>query len=309
MHRGYNLFVKFVNLCAASFLIAASGCNKPQTAPSNGQKQIGLRVALDAQDKDDWNRDIAFKRAPKRIVVIGPGATEMVFALGKGDLIVGRDSASDFPAAAKKIPVVADFRGPFFESVRAARPDFILVQGETYDAARLEAWQKKCGAPVAGLAATNLRGVQTDLEKIGAWLRVDVQKIAAQPKIDIAPQRAQGTAFLEVSRRPLMTAGNDTLIGDAVARAGLKNVAAIKGYKNYSLETLATQNPNFYIVTGDPAQRAQIVRELQNAPGLKDLAAIRAGRVLVVSGDLLLRPGPRLVQGIHQLANAASKQQ
>jgi iron complex transport system substrate-binding protein len=306
---GYNFFVKFINLCAALLLLAASGCNKPQTAPPKGQKQKGAGAALPFQAKDDWNRDVSLNNAPQRVVVIGPGATEMMFALGKGDLIVGRDSASDFPAAANKIPIVADFRGPFFESVRAVRPDFILVQGETYDAARLDAWQKKCGAPVAGLAATNLRGVQADMEKIGAWLRVEPQKIAAQPKIDVAPQTMKGTAFLEVSRRPLMTAGSDTLIGDAVARAGLKNVAQIKGYKNYSLETLATQKPKFYIVTGDPAQRADIVRELQSAPGLKDLSSIRAGRIVVVSGDLLLRPGPRLVQGIEQLASAASKQQ
>lgn len=256
--------------------------------------------------RDDWNRPVTLEKTPQRLVVVGPGATEIVFALGLGSKIVGRDSASDFPPAAKKIPVVADYRGPFFESVRAARPDLIIVQGETYDAARLDEWQKKCGAPVVGLAATDVKRVSKNIEALGVWLGAAprAKTLAATLPLQDAPQSA--SAFLEIQRRPLMTAGKDTLVGDALARAGLVNVAAVKGYKIYNLETLLIQNPKFYVVPGDPQKRAQIVRELQNAPGFKTLECVRAGRVVVVSADWLLRPGPRLARGIAAM-RAATK--
>ncbi|HEX8551005.1 MAG TPA: helical backbone metal receptor [Abditibacteriaceae bacterium] len=291
-------------------LISVAGCSAPQTETpqTKASKQTPSSAPLPAAQglpADDWKRTIALSRTPKRIVVIGPGAVETVFALGLGDRIVGRDSASDFPAAAKKIPVVADYKGPFFESVRAARPDLVVVQGETYDAARLDAWQKKCGAPVAGLAATTVAGVEAGTEKLAAWLGTG-KKLPALSATKAAAAITE-TAFLEVSRRPLMTAGRDTLVGDALAHAGLRNVAEIKGYKTYSLETLLAQNPKYYVVTGDSGKKTQIVKELQNAAGLKNLPSIRAGRVLVVSGDWLLRPGPRLGQGIASLRSMTSE--
>lgn len=294
-------------LRAALCLLALSGCASRESQTENPLAPA-TNPALQTNNPgatDDWSRPIKLQAVPRRVVVIGPGATEIAYALGKGSLLVGRDSASDYPAAATKLPVVADYRGPFFEQVRAVRPDFIIVQGETYDAARLDAWQKKCGAPVAGLAATNLKAVQRDVEKIGAWLGVEPGKVRTAVQIDLAPRKEQGTAFVEVSRRPLMTAGSDTLIGDAVAHAGLRNVTELKGYKNYSLETLATQNPRFYVVAAKPAQRALILKTLRSSPGLKELECIRAGRVLVADPDLLLRPGPRLNAGIRQLAEAA----
>lgn len=301
--------MKFVALCAGTLALALAGCAPRQAEPAPPAAPVSTAdaSAADVGRTDDWGRPIKLAATPKRVVVIGPGATEVVYALGKGGLLVARDSASDFPAAANKLPVIADYRGPFFESVRAVRPDFIIVQGETYDPVRLEAWQKKCGAPVAGLAATNLKAVQRDIQKIGAWLGVDAAAAKKAIVIDEAPRKEQGTAFVEVSRRPLMTAGGDTLIGDAVMHAGLVNVAKIQSYKTYSLETLATQNPSFYVVTGDPGQRSSILRTLQAAPGLKELACIRSGRVLVVDPNLLLRPGPRLNEGIRQLYEAARK--
>jgi iron complex transport system substrate-binding protein len=95
-------------------------------------------------------RTITLKSVPQRIVTIGPGATEMIFALGAGSRLVGRDSSSDYPPGQRPrgvqgVPVVGDFSGPFVESTVAARPDLIIVQGETYGRLAEENRCCRCG--------------------------------------------------------------------------------------------------------------------------------------------------------------------
>ncbi|HVF11227.1 MAG TPA: hypothetical protein VNA16_10510, partial [Abditibacteriaceae bacterium] len=80
------------------------------------------QVALNSPSlpRDDLGRAIKLKSVPRRIVTIGPGATETIFALGAGDRLVGRDSGSDYPPdEVKRVPIVANFAGPFFEKTAA----------------------------------------------------------------------------------------------------------------------------------------------------------------------------------------------
>jgi iron complex transport system substrate-binding protein len=285
--------------------------------------------------RDDLGREVKLARAPQRIVVIGPGATETVFALGAGSRLVGRDSASDyppgrFPSGVRGVAVVGDFSGPFLESTIAARPDFMIVQGETYGRARIEDWQKKCGVPVAALSATNVEGVVQGIEKIGAWLGFGSRAKAIASRIGGARNvlasfldDPKPLAFFEVGRRPLWTAGRNTLIDDVMRHGSFwDNVAKVSGYQQYSMETLLADQPRYYIVTtsrvnaqlgrnqlrfarGSPALYAgeyeRVLKELRFEPGLKNLKCVQEGRVVVVPADWVLRPGPRLAKGIREL--------
>ena len=266
-----------------------------------------------AFSKDDLGRVIELKQPARRVVCIGPGATETIFALGAGDKLVGRDQYSNYPKAALKIPVTGDFSGPFPEKAIALRPDLIIVQGETYDAARAKLWEEKIGAPVAVLAASDVEGVAQGIEKIGAWM--DAKKEAARlvkefPAKSKTPDNNRARAFFEVQRSPLWAAGGSTLIDSVLQNAGVQNIAEINGYKAYSLEKLITQNPDFYIVAGENSDRARVLKELQTASALKNLACIRSGRVVVLHSDWVSRPGPRLPLGIRELSDqiAALKQ-
>ena len=263
---------------------------------------------------DDLGREIKLPSPPRRIVSLAPGVTETIFALGAGDRLVGRDQMSDFPAAAAKIPQSADFNGPFFEKVVALRPDFIIAQGETLDRARIELWQRKCGAPVALLNANTVDGVEAGIGKIAAWLGMaeksktvtrDFQTVGRQT------QRRQAfvrwPAFIEVGRSPLWSAGEDTLVGDVLKRAGLGNVAKISGYKPFSAESLAKASPDFYIVTSAKPDIARTLRDLRAVPALRGLKCIRKGRIIEVPADWVLRPGPRLAQGIAEITRQINK--
>ena len=253
--------------------------------------------------RDDLGRVVRLGHPARRVVCIGPGATETIYALGAGGRLVGRDTFSSYPAATKKVPVVGDYRGPFFESTLAVRPDLIVVQGETYDAVRADDWGRKCGAPVAILNASTVNGVAQDIQKLGAWLGAGTKSRLITRPVKLPPMR-HATAFFEVDRS-LWTAGDQTLIGDVMKRAGLENVAAgIHSYKQYNLETLLANNPEYYIVGGNPQDRAQIIRRLQNTPGVNALRCIRQGRIAIINSDWIARPGPRLWMGIRALAAA-----
>lgn len=214
---------------------------------------------------------------------------------------------SDYPPETKKIAIIGDYKGPFLESTLAVRPDLVIVQGETYDQIRAEDWSRKLKAPVAVINATSVKQLEADILKIGAWLDLD-DKAKELTQTAPLPKRASLKVFIEIQRAPLWTAGGDTLVGDAIKEAGLVNVAQqARGYKPYSLESLLAQNPDVYVVTGKAADSARILKELRAQPGLRDLGCIKRGRLAVVEPDWLLRPGPRLWQGIRALADAAHK--
>ncbi|HEX8833850.1 MAG TPA: ABC transporter substrate-binding protein [Abditibacteriaceae bacterium] len=299
--------------CLLMASLVAGGCSREATPPDAATPKPATPKPATTPGKtlptDDLGRKVTLRDVPQRIVCIGPGATETVYALGLGNRIVGRDSGSDYPAAAQQVPIVADYKGPFFEGLVAQRPDLIVAQGETWGRARIEEWQKKSGAPVVALSATTVEGVARGIVKLGAWLGAPVEatKLAADFKTSTAKPDARWTAFIETQRAPLWSAGRDTLLGDAARAAGLNNIANIRGYKNYSIETLLTQQPMFYVVSGKPAQRASIIADLKRQPGLTNLKCVQAGRVLVVDPDLLLRPSPRLSDGIRALRAEAEK--
>ena len=277
--------------CKASAPVATSPAPSP-----NG-------VAKTAFPGDDLGRPVDLKAPAKRIIVIGPGAIETMFALGADKQLVGRDNYAIVPPAAKNVAIAGDFQGPNVEQSVALRPDLIIVQGETYDKARAENWQSKIGVPVAILTPHTLQMVREDILKMGKWTgkTASAQKVAATLNAPAPPQNGP-TAFIEIERSPLYSAGPDTLVGNVVEAAGFRNVAQIKGYQPYNIESLLAAPPDVYLATSDKP-KAQVVAELKKSPTLSKLKCVQTGRVIVLNGDLILRPGPRLKQGIAQLQN------
>lgn len=248
------------------------------------------------------------------MVVIGPGATESLFAIGAGETIVGRDSASTYPTRVTKTAVAGDYQGPNVEQVVALHPDLVVVQGETYNAARADDWQTKIGAPVAILAATTLKGVAGGIVKLGAWTGRLPAAQAVAKSFTFPPLTKSGTgspsqssAFLELSRVPLSTAGQGTLINDVLQGADYTNAArGVKGYANYSRESLLAAPPNVYIVTyegeaTDALKAASALGKLQSDPVLGKLPCVRQDNMVFVPANWMLRPGPRLVAGLMML--------
>ena len=293
-------------VAAALALFALVGCATPAQEPA-AKKPAATVATFPVTITDDASRTVIIKAEPKRIVSLAPANTEIVFALGLGDRVVGVTTYDDYPAEVTKIAKIGDFTTPNIEAIAAAKPDLILattgVQADVL--AKLES----LGATVIALDPQNLAGVYSAIERTGkatgavakAAAVVDGMKVDVDTIAKSVEATEPVTAFVEIAQNPLYTAGTGTLIDELIALAGGKNVVTQPGWVAYSAEQVVKDDPTVYMATkgsmSDPAQLSQ-------RAGFKGLSAVKNGRVVVLDDNLVSRPGPRVVEGLKQIAIA-----
>jgi iron complex transport system substrate-binding protein len=227
-----------------------------------------------------------------RIVSLAPALTEDLFAIGAGPAVVGVDAYSNRPAAARRLPRVGGLREVNAEAVLALRPDLVL--GIPYEAPHLVDLER------AGIPTRTLRldGLDDDLEAIGILGRLTGRDREARTLVDeirrrlaVASREAltrhRLTAFVALGSASLRTAGRGSYIDQLLGLANLENVAR-EGtlWPTYSAERLLVEQPDVIVVSdlGPP---------LRGEPWER-LEAVRAGRIVRIPEDDLLRPGPRV---------------
>ena len=251
------------------------------------------------------DRTVTVKTEPTRIVSLAPGNTEILFALGLGDRVVGVTSYDDYPAEVADIAKVGDFAGPNLEAVAAADPD--LVVATTGVQADVIGKLEKLGATVVALDPQSLDGLYADIAELGtitgrsdeAATVVDSMKSDVSDIAEAVSEAEPQTAFIEIGQNPLFTAGAGTLLGELVKAAGGTNVVAEKGYVPYSTEQLVKSDPAVYLATKGSSSSPE---DIQSRAGYKGLAAVKNGRIVILDDNLVSRPGPRVVEGLRQIA-------
>lgn len=308
MHHARNRSI--AALVAAMLALAAlvAGCSGGTEAAKPGAEESKAAAeAFPVTVKDDAGRDVTIASKPERIVSLAPANTEIVYALGLIDDLVGVTTYDDYPAEVKKIAKMGDFTTPNLEAIGAARPDVVLVT--TGVQADVITKLENLGAKVVAVDPQTLEAVYGSIALVGKVcganeraaqsveaMRADVatirQKVGGEPKV---------TAFLEIAQNPLYTAGTGTLLSDLLEQAGGTNVVTQPGYVGYSLEQLLKDDPQVYLATkgsmSDPSGLAK-------RAGYEKLSAVKTGRVAVLEDNLVSRPGPRVVQGVEQIARA-----
>jgi iron complex transport system substrate-binding protein len=237
----------------------------------------------------------------------GGGASPAAYAIGAGDKMVAGTSYDDYPAAAKSLPKIGDFANPSVEKIASFNPDLVLAAGGIQ--AGLRSKLEKLGMQVYVVDPKTYDGVMTEIANVGqlagasaqAQQVVDTMKKAetdVQAKVGSA---AKVTTFLEIYSKPLMTAGTNTFINDMIGIAGGTNIgaAAGSGYPNFSTEILFKDDPAVYIADSGSMSKPG---DLSKRAGYSDLTAIKDGHVYVIQDNLIARPGPRLAQGLQELA-------
>jgi len=287
-------------LALAVALLAAGGCGKKADEPVAPTASFPVTVT------DDAGRSVTIDAKPERIVSLAPANTEILHGLGVLDRVVGVTTYDDFPPEVSSIAKVGDFVTPNLEAIVAANPDLVLVT--TGIQADVIANLEKTGAKVVAIDPQSLEALYTSIGTVGAVTGESAAAAAIvqdmkdeleliQDAIDAAPVRC----FIEIAQEPLFTAGAGTLINDLIEQAGGENVVVEEGYVAYSLEQLLTDDPEVYLATkgsmSDPAQ-------IDARAGYGELAAVKTGRVYVLDDNLVSRPGPRIIQGIRQIAEA-----
>lgn len=291
-----------------SFLTFGAACADPGTVGVN-EESPGLQAAdaFPVTLTDDEGAEVTLEEAPDRIVTFAPSHTEIVFALGAGDRLVGVSGAFDsYPPEAQELPAVAGPSGtePNVEKVVGLEADVVLT------AFIGGAWKERLrelDVPVFTTLATDLPDAIADMERIGSLigaadesnaLASELEAEARQIEQDVADDRV--TCFLELS--DLFTVGPGSLEYDLLERAGCDPVtsSANQPYPQWSLEQLVQDDPDVFLAS----ETGQPIEEIVDRPGIRDLTAVEEGRTAVVSGDLISRPGPRIVEGLGILAEA-----
>ena len=297
-------------LVATALVVAlallASACGDATGASSSTSPSAG---AGPITATDDSGHQVTLTAPAARVVSLAPANTEIAFAIGAGDKVVAGTIYDDYPAAAKKLPKVGDFANPSVEKIVAFRPDLVLAAGGIQ--AGLRSKLENLGVKVFVVDPTSLNGVFSDLTTLGRLMGVsssaDTVVASLKRRTDAVEQKVAGLpaqpVFVEIYSKPLMTAGTGTYVDDMVKLAGGTNIgdAAGSGFPTFSEEVLFKDDPAVYVATtGSMVSAGQI----EKRKGYAALKAVQDHRVYVLDQNILDRPGPRLVDGLEQLARA-----
>ena len=244
-----------------------------------------------------------------RVVSLAPSITEIVYALGAGDRLVGVCAQCDYPPAAARLPRVGGYLVPSVEAVVAARPDVVLVVPSPGNRDAVRAVEQ-AGVRVVVVQDRTLADLWASMRAVaaalgrpeaGEHLVTDVQR-----RLDAVHGRVAGLpprrVLLVVGHTPLVVAGHGTLQDELVAAAGGVNVAADAGgvWPQISLELVVARAPEVIV---DAAMGTEEGRHDLFA-GLPTVPAVRDGRVVAFAGEAIFRAGPRVPEAARDLAAA-----
>ncbi|MFN8545125.1 MAG: helical backbone metal receptor [Candidatus Binatia bacterium] len=246
---------------------------------------------------------------PRRIVALAPSVTELVFALGAGDRVVGVCGQCDYPAEAARLPRVGGYLNPSVEAVLAARPDLVLAVPSPGNREAVRTIER-AGVRVLVAedrtldrlwASVHALGVALGTEAVAAGLVADIQARlgAVRARVAAVPSRR---VLLVVGHSPLTVAGPGTLQDELLAIAGATNVAQDAGapWPQLSLEVVIARAPEVIV---DAAMGTEAGSQALFA-GLATVPAVRYGRVVPLAPDALFRAGPRVADAATALARA-----
>lgn len=255
---------------------------------------------------DELEREVKVRLPVRTIVSIAPSNTEILFALGLGDRVVGVTEACDYPPEAGSKPKVGHVEMNM-EKIVGISPDLVVAVGSM----QLPAIEtlSGLGIPVVALDPKTLRGVLDSIVLMGRItgtedkasllverLNDEIQGIQLQAA-EAVMKEGRPRVFVEIWDDPLMTAGPGTFIDELIRMAGGENVSGDAGmeWPEFSVEAVVQRDPDVIVTVW--TDREDVLRR----PAWNGLSACRTGRVYKMNPDILTRPGPRLVEGLRDL--------
>jgi iron complex transport system substrate-binding protein len=304
---------KIIKMMAA-FMIAHILC--VCGGPDKKATRQGAEVLTDAMQ-----RQVTVSRPVKRIVSMAPSVTEMLFAIGLDEEIAGVTNFCDYPDAAREKPKIGGYYDPNIEAILSLAPDLIVATPDGYSKERIEKLdqagisvfvvnpQKIDEVLETMLTLGEVIGKDDAAKQVVGDLRTRVE--AVRKKVDSIPVENRPKVFYEIGHNPLITAGPGTFVDNLISAAGGINIAsdAPTDWPRYSVEAVIMKEPDIIITAPhvpsgeDSAAEADVSvwRKYKNIP------AVQNSRIYPVDPNILLRSGPRIVDGLEELYNLFAK--
>lgn len=288
-----------------------SGCGeKPPQTPVSGSHGNGYPLTI----ADDSGRSVTLEKQPERIVSLSPSHTEILFALGLKDRIVGVTEYCDYPEEALSKTKIGGFSTPSVEKIIELRPDLVLA-GDMHH------------QPVITLEAAHVNVLVFSPSTLGEILAV-IDKIgqasgegpAAQNLLDNLQQRVDAVTnkvkgvkgdkplvFYEVWHEPLISAADNTLIGELIRLSGGENLIGSSKdlYPKISEEIILEKNPDVMIHSyGHGSSESLSADTILQRHGWGHLNFVQNNRITGLDANLIDRAGPRIVEALEAVARA-----
>jgi cobalamin transport system substrate-binding protein len=245
---------------------------------------------------------------PQRVVSLAPSVTETLFALGFGDRVVGVTTYCDYPPEARLLPKIGGFTNPSVEAIVATRPDLVIGVNDSSHPVKTKELER-LGIKIALVSMTSLDEILNSFKSIARMLGRQeagdnlAQKITRQfedveKRVAPAPRRS---ILLAVGVRPLVAVGGKNYIDELITLAGADNIAgnATQPWLNLPDEYVVAKAPQVIIQAGMGSERGTSAKYWSD---LKSIPAVKEGRVYSYPSDKILRPGPRVGEGLEEIA-------
>ena len=305
-------------LCALLALGVLSACAPAAAEPVATAKPTAETTEASAgvTITDMTGREITLSEPATRVVALSAADCEVLYAVGAGDLLVGRGEFCDYPADVLEIPAVQSGAETNLEQVIALKPQVLLMSSmaQTVEqVAQLEA----AGIAVVVSDAQNIEGVYASIAMIGALTGHDAEAAGVVESMkttfanltERAGELAGKSVYFEVSplQYGLWTAGKGTFMDEIATMLGLKNVFAdLTGWAEISEEQVLAANPDLIVtVTMYFGEGPKPVDEILARAGWQDVTAVQNGDIINLPNNELSRPGPRLASGAQALFDFA----
>lgn len=282
--------------CLAALSLLAAGGQPAHAQPGANRQESGDAIRAE------------------RAISLTPHITELIFAAGAGDKIVGTVIGSDYPEAARDIPIIGDGLNIKVEKALAVRPDVVIAWQASGAATTLTPMLTRLHIPLIYSAPRALQDIPAEIIRFGKLF--DTSRIADPAASALAgrlseleqryAQRAPVSVFIEIGTAPLYTIGNDPLLNDALRICGGVNIygSTAIAAPQVSAESVLVLQPDAIIA---PAIDDQRLAEARQRWSVLRLPAARQGHIYGIDPDKLFRPGPRLIEAAESLCQYLDK--
>ena len=285
-------------------LLAGTSCSNRTAQPTDPSSSSSREFI------DEAGRTVSVPTNVERVVSLAPNLTEIIYAIGAGNRLVGNTTFCDYPAEAKTVQKVGDTLHPSIERILALKPQIVFIS----TASQLEAFTKQLNEQHISVYVTNPHNLDEIFDSMTKLADVMGTKEHAAKVVKDLRQRANNvqektrqlkpvTVFFQVSGEPLYTIGREAYLTDLIQRAGGISVTADvpNAFPRYSDEAALASRPEAIIL---PTGGSMGPSNSTIAPPLKNSPAALNNRIIKINDDYLVRPGPRLVNGLEEMAKA-----